>query len=225
MHGNSVTEIGNKFRARFAHGALALGVAALLTACDPGTDLELSTVKVQLTDAPADVIASAEVWISRVYLQGGGEEPDPGTTETTETTEAEGRVDLFNDAENPLHLDLLTLQNGVTADITEEIQVNAAAYQGLRLVVDRAVVTLVEGVTFEDGSGEATLFVPSGMESGIKVQLSDILDLQEGETTTVLVDFDVYASFVVQRNQGDGTIRRILLNPVLQEVQRQTVDG
>jgi hypothetical protein len=221
MHGNLVTAIGNKCPAR-ARGVLTLGLALILAACDPGTDPALSTVKVKLTDAPADVIASAEVWISRVYLRGVEEEADPGTTDTPE---ADGQVDLFNDAENPLQLDLLTLQDGVTADITDAIQVSAAAYQGLRLVVDRAVVTLVDGVTFEDGSNAATLFVPSGMESGIKVNLNDILDLQEGETTTIVVDFDVYASFVVQQNQSDGTIRSILMNPVLQEQQRQVVDG
>ena len=40
------------------------------------------------------------------------------------------------------------------------------------MVVDSATVTLADGVTFQDGSSTDTLFVPSGMQSGIKVQLS-----------------------------------------------------
>ena len=224
MGGNSSTRPGTKVRTRITRGTLALMLVGALAACDSGTEPELSMVKIQLTDAPTDVIASAEVWISHVYLQGGGgAEPESVEGETSDSEV--GRVDLFNDPENPLHMDLLALQDGVTADLTDAIVVNAGRYQGLRLVVDSARVTLIEGVTFEDGTGTATLFVPSGSQSGIKVKLDHILDAQAGETTTVLVDFDVAASFVVQQSQATGLIRSVMLKPVLKEVNRETVDG
>jgi hypothetical protein len=223
MEGNLGTRIGRKVRLPLIRSTLVLLIAASLAACDPGTAPQFSTVKVLLTDAPADVIASAEVWISQVYLQ--GVDDSASETATEETPEAAGRVDLFNDPENPLLLDLLTLQNGITADITDAIQVNAGLYEGLRLVVDSARVTLTEGTTFEDGENTATLFVPSGSQSGIKVQLNDVVDAQDGETTTIVVDFDVQASFNIQESQSTGMIRRIILNPVLKELRREKDQG
>ena len=184
-------------------GFLALGT----TACsDEGTGVEMSRVRVLLTDAPSEVIASAEVWISRVYLQGGDDEEVEG-----------GRVDLFNDPDNPQHYDLLTLRDGVTADLTDVVDVDVGLYRTLRLVVDSARVTLVEGVSFEDGTDTATLFVPSGSSSGIKVLLDSDLDAVEGETTTVTVDFDVDQNFVIQGTPGPGGVQRVIFTPLLRE--------
>jgi hypothetical protein len=197
-------------------------MAAAVSACDSGTSPELSSIKIQLKDAPTEVIANAEVWISRIYLQGGGEDGDSTAADSLDTG---GRVDVFNDSANPFHVDLLTLQDGITADVTDAVPVNAGSYQSLRFIVDSAKVTLVEGVTFEDGTNTAALFVPSGSQSGIKVKLDDIIDAQEGETTTILVDFDVEASFVIQGQSSPNGIRGILMNPVLKEANRQVQEG
>ena len=188
-------------------GTLVLGAAAC---SDGSTGVELSSVRVLLTDAPSDVIASAEVWISRVYLQGGDDEETEG-----------GRVDLFNYPETPQYYDLLTLQDGVTADLTGVVDVDVGLYRTLRLVVDSARVTLVEGVSFEDGTDNATLFVPSGSSSGIKVLLTGDLEAVEGETTTLTVDFDVDQNFVIQGSLGPGGVRRIIFTPVLRELARE----
>jgi hypothetical protein len=183
-------------------GFLVLGA----TACSDGaTGVEMSSVRVLLTDAPSDVIASAEVWISRVYLQGGDEETEVG------------RVDLFNDPDNPQQYDRLTLRDGVTADLTDVVDVDVGLYSQLRLVVDSARVTLVEGVSFEDETDTATLMVPSGSTSGIKVLLDQDLEAVEGETTTMTVDFDVDQNFVIQGNQGPGGVHGIIFTPLLRE--------
>ena len=200
------SEIGKKVSIIVAAGALVLSAAAC---SDDPTGVELSGVRVLLTDAPSDVIASAEVWISRVYLQGGADDETEG-----------GRVDLFNDPATPKHYDLLTLQDGVTADLTGVVDVNVGLYRSLRLVVDSARVTLVEGVTFEDGSDNAVLFVPSGSSSGIKVLLNRDLEAVEGETTTLTVDFDVEQNFVIQGSAGLGGIRSIMFTPMLRELTR-----
>lgn len=200
------SEIGKKVAILLAAGALVLGAAAC---SENSTGVELSGVRVLLTDAPSDVIASAEVWISRVYLQGGDDEETEG-----------GRVDLFNDSETPQHYDLLTLRDGVTTDLTGVVEVDVGLYRSLRLVVDSARVTLVEGVSFEDGSDNATLFVPSGSSSGIKVLLNNDLEAVEGETTTLTVDFDVDQNFVIQGSAGPGGIRGIIFTPMLRELTR-----
>ena len=144
------SSVGRRLAAFFVVCILAAGVSA----CSDITGVPTSNIQVRLTAAPSDMIASAEVWISHVYLQGGGDD----------TADETGRVDLFNDPEAPLHFDLLTLQDGITADLTGLVEVEAELYQGLRLVVDRARVTLVEGLEFVDGTNTATLMVPSGSQ-------------------------------------------------------------
>ena len=199
--------------------AAALTVAAVAGACDdndPAGPDGAAAVRVLLTDAPTDMLDSAHVWISRVYLVGaGGDEVD--TDETDELDDTADKLDLYNDPANPLRFDLLLLRDGVTADLTGEVPVEATTYQGLRFVVDSTRVTLKEGLTFEDGSRVGTMKVPSGQQSGIKVKLDDILDPVEGEVVTVTVDFDVDENFVIQVNTQTNDVRRILFKPVLKE--------
>ncbi len=181
------------------------------SACSDTTGVPTSQVQILLTDAPSDMIASAEVWISHVYLQGGVGEPEE---------DGGGRVDLFNDPESPHHYDLLDLQGGLTADLTGFVEIEAGLYQGLRLVVDSARVTLVEGLAFPDDTDTALLMVPSGSESGIKVMLDDVIEVAEGESTILTVDFDVDRNFVIQGGEGESAIRAVVFTPVLLELDR-----
>ena len=181
------------------------------SACSDTTGVPMSQVQILLTDAPSDMIASAEVWISHVYLQGGVGEPEE---------DGGGRVDLFNDPESPHHYDLLDLQDGLTADLTGFVEIEAGLYQGLRLVVDSARVTLVEGLAFPDDTDTALLMVPSGSESGIKVMLDDVIEVAEGESTILTVDFDVDRNFVIQGGEGESAIREVVFTPVLLELDR-----
>lgn len=205
--------------------AATLLVAAGVAACESGaTAPQTAQVRVLLTDAPADMLDSAHVWISRVYLQGGGgTQPDTAAADSTAAdSTASGRVDLFNNPVKPLEYDLLTLRDSVTADVTGLVTVDAGSYQGLRFVVDSARVVLKDGYTFEDGTTSAVLKIPSGSTSGIKVKLKDIVMANDGETTTVTVDFNVDDNFVIQMNQQTGQVRKILFKPVLKEKTRQT---
>jgi len=95
--------------------------------------------------------------------------------------------------------------------------------EGLRLVVDSAKVTLVTGLAFVDGEDSATLKVPSGSQSGIKVKLNSEIDATTGELVTIIVDFDVDRNFVIQGGQGQSPIRGILFTPVLLELDRDVL--
>ena len=75
---------------------LVVGVFAA-SACSDTAGVPTSKVQILLTDAPSDMIASAEVWISHVYLQGGEDD----------TADDPGRVDLFNDPDAPLYFRLV----------------------------------------------------------------------------------------------------------------------
>lgn len=156
----------------FLTSGLALG--ALLAACQdlgPG----MATVTLRLHDAPAS-FQSATVWVSKVQLVGG----DSGI-QTVSTT--------------PTSYDLLSLQNGVSA-LLGTATIPAGSYEQLRLIVDSARVVLASGFTFADGDSTASLRVPSGMETGIKVNFAGGVTLPPGQST-MAVDFDVSQSFVL----------------------------
>lgn len=190
-------------------------VLMAVVACEDSTGPDgTSQIRIRLTDAPADYIESAEIWVSQVYLQRSAD------AEPEEEGEG-GRVFLFDDAENPRHYDLMTLRDGVTADLTGEVEIEPGEYGQLRLVVDSAFVTLIEGVTFSDGTNTASLKVPSGSTSGIKVQLNEDLEPEEGETVDLIVDFDVNENFKIQGNaETPAGIHGILFTPVLKEKSR-----
>jgi hypothetical protein len=185
-----------------------LAVAA--AACDETTGPDgTAEVRIQLTDAPSDMIATADVWISRVYLM-----PADSGGEAVELMEAGAPAKKY---------DLLLLRDGVTAELTGAAAIEPGMYRQLRLVVDSAVVTLVDGFTFSDGSTSRNLKVPSGSTSGIKVQLEEPIDAAEGESTTLVVDFDVDQNFKLQGNPNTPAgIHGILFTPVLHEKSRIT---
>lgn len=217
--------------ARTVSCVLVAGIVVVAAACDDeagltGLDGD-ARVQVLLTDAPTDSLSEATVWISRAYLQ------------PTDDSEAE-RHDLFNAEDEGVdakEFDLLDLQNDITAELTDASSVESGTYQQLRLVVDSARVSLAEvdtdgdgtpdtQLTFQDGSESMLLFVPSGMQSGIQVQLDAPIDADAGELTIVVVDFDVNDSFVFQASPETG-IRDVLFTPVLHERGRteESVDG
>lgn len=223
MTWHRVSGLATKVRLPLASG-VTVAALAVLTACGSNaTGPQTSQFRVLLTDAPSAMLDTADVWISRVYLEGGGgSQPDTANADSTATdTAAAGRVDLYNDPSKPLEYDLLTLQDSVKADVTGLIPVDAGTYQGLLFVVDSARVVLKSGYTFQNGTDSAVLKVPSGATNGIKVKLSDIIAANAGQTTTVTVDLNVDSNFVIQMNQQTGQVQQILFTPVLTEQSRQ----
>ena len=173
--------------------SLSLVVLTALLACQGGGP-QFSRVTARLTDAPGiDMIESAQVTISTVYLVGGD-----GTGRDTLATNA----GVF---------DLLDLQNGVTAFLGTATVV-AGDYEQLRLVVTDATITLKSGFTFSDGTSTRTLKVPSGFESGIKVSFGGSVHITP-PTTTLTIDFPIDQNFVF--TGGTSTPDGVLFTPSL----------
>jgi hypothetical protein len=166
-------------------------VVMALGACNTGTSLQMSHVSVRLTDAPGPAIASAVVWVSRVELVGGSGGP-------------------FVITQTGGQFDLLDFQNGVTT-LLGDGSIPAGDYEQLRLIVDSARITLVSD-TFSDGSMTKALKVPSGSQSGLKVNFGGPVHIAPPQTALV-VDFDVSRSFVFQGTSG-GPIS-VSFKPVL----------
>jgi len=204
---------------RFMITALStLAVLAATTSCDtsPSGSEDAAFVRILLTDAPVDYLEEAWVQISRVYLIPGEEDPEEGPP----------FVDLFNDPDNPREYDLLTLQNGVTADLTGDVEVSAGQFNQLRMVVSHAEVTLRDAYQFTDGSQTRSLLVPSGAQTGIKVNLLEPVTTEGGTTSVILVDFDVNQNFVIQGNpESANGIQGILFTPMLRELSRNVEES
>ncbi len=194
------------FPSRKLFAPLAAAVLAL-GACDDGTSPGDARVRVLLTDAPIDYVEAAWVDIGAVALVPAGEG---------------GPVVLTDDGtDGPVNL--LELQSAAT-HLLADAEIEAGDYAQLRLIVESATVELVEGYTFTDGSTERELTVPSGAQTGIKLNLHAAGEDGDGPVTiggeTVLVlDFDVGRSFVIQgAPDTPAGIQGMLFTPTIRVV-------
>ncbi len=173
-------------------GILAtLLTAALLAGC--GDDAGEGTIVLHLTDAPFpfDLIRSTEVVIDSVTVHGVG---DDGflTVDRTQRT-----------------IDLLELRNGVSMVLGSAL-VPAGSVDQIRVYVGDATVTLTDDRAFQ-------LRVPSGSSSGVKVFPSPAIEIGDGGTVDVLIDFDLSSSFSARPSspQRVDEISSFSFHPVL----------
>lgn len=196
------TKTRNRRLLMFAAPLIALGAMA----CEDSTSPQEGTgqFSVALTDAPSAMFAEATVDIGAIQLVGGDEGP----------------ITLTNDG--GVH-DLLALQNGVMADLAT-LAIEPGTYHQLRLIVESAQVTLAEGFEFADGTTTRTLFVPSGAQTGVKVNLryadaaeeSAGVEISSGETILVVLDMDVEQNFVLQGDpDGPSGLLDVLFTPLV----------
>lgn len=196
--------------------SLAVPLAVLsLAACEDSVSLsDTATVRILLTDAPAQYIGEAFVDIGAVELLSA----DGGARIVLSEDGTDGPVDL---------LDL----EGLTTLVLADIDIPAGTYHELRLIVESASVTLVDA-EFRDGSTVADLRVPSGAQTGIKLKLrSGAVDPDAAEDgagveisggeTVLVVDFDVHQSFRIQGNPSTPAgINSVSFQPTLRVVVR-----
>jgi hypothetical protein len=218
------------------YAALAFSAATLLgvAACSDSTAAGTGTVSVRLTNQsvaaasvlgdviasgtdsplPAGSVKSIDLFIVRVDAK-AKEPTDDDAAEATEESESskEGWVTV---AEPNATFDLMTLANG-TNTFLGDAKVAAGSYNGFRLIIDpaKSSVTLNdEANTVIGGESIVGLKFPSADKSGIKIKLSGgAVNVKEGETSTLVVKFDVSKSFVVR----GGSIEQngLLFKPVI----------
>jgi Domain of unknown function (DUF4382)/Carboxypeptidase regulatory-like domain len=178
---------------RYVGAGLLLLMAAACSSDGTGGSTT-GMVEVRLTDAPSDEFQSATIFVSQVALQ---------------PSDAAASVVIVSNTKAAF--DLLTLQDGVTAELANT-SVPTGSYSQIRLIVDSARVVLKNGNTFANGTTTATLKVPSGSESGLKVNFSGPVLVTTGQTV-LIIDFDLSQSFVFQGPRTHPN--SVLLKPVL----------
>ncbi|HEU5181873.1 MAG TPA: DUF4382 domain-containing protein [Candidatus Polarisedimenticolia bacterium] len=190
-------------RPRGVLSALALlSLAAFLTACSHGAmsasvDNGKGTVNVFLTDAPLDLanVQSVNVTLTGVILYPGDAQ---GDSLLNDTSDEDGTPVVI--VSHPATFDLLTLTGGATTLIGTD-EVPAGAYSRIRLVVEEASLTYLDGT-----------IAPLKIESG-KVDVPIRFDVTRDETTGIVLDFDAAASVQVNDPAGNGLILRPVVTP------------
>ncbi len=194
---------------------IAAGVAAALllvtsASCDDGpTALKTGQLSLRLTDAPGDV-SKAVVTIDQIYLQ-------------ADSTNDNGRIVLRNE---DITVDLLTLQDSLMA-IMDSVDIPVGTYRQLRFVISGGYVEVIAAdttlrVIYASSPTYAGLPVgavvtgelqmPSFAQSGLKVLIAgNALQINEDESTTLVVDFDVSQSF----GKLAGSSNRWVMSPVI----------
>ncbi len=177
------------------------GLLALATGgCDAPTNAAVGTVRLQLAsttaanligslvtgDPPLVPVSAASVTIARVELVPGGHV-------------------IVDYGDTPQTFDLLRL-DGDVATWLGDADVPVGDYAQLRLVVTGGAVTLASGEVFDN------LRVPSGMQTGIKVNFAGPVHVEPGVTVLVAV-LDVSRSFVLQG--PPRAPRGVLFKPVI----------
>lgn len=185
---------------------IALGIIAglfALVSCNNSDDIPAEgkgRLNVHLTDAPfpIDMVSSTLVTIDKVEIR---KHMEAGT---------EGEADSFIVlSENKMDINLLELTNGIT-EIIASVDLEPGNYDMIRLHVADASVKLNAGDVFN-------LSIPSGSTSGLKIKIDPAISISEGQTSDVLLDFDVNKSFVVKGNIG-GKINGFIFKPVVRGI-------
>lgn len=149
------------------------------------------TLSVNLTDAPIDDASNVYVSIRGLALN----------------FEDSGWVDY--DLDEVERVDLLTLQSGTTFSLLNALEVVPGDYQvRLNLHDDGDETTFEHSIVIEEGGLEYDLFIPSGTQTGLKLNSNIIVP--ESGSILYTIDFDVRKS-IVRRGQGHN----YLLKPVL----------
>ncbi|MEY2852993.1 MAG: hypothetical protein RL030_125 [Pseudomonadota bacterium] len=186
-----------------AAAAVAASAALLLGACggeDAATDPMSSTLRIDITDAPL-------TGVTKVWVQFTGIEIKPRG----------GPAQQFTFVP-PKGYDLLTLQGGNAATLLGDSTVAPGDYEWIRLMPDATPGALY----VETAAGRRNIRIPSGLESGLKLQRGFVMPA--GGRADFTIDFDLAKSLLAPPGQAPD----VLMKPVLRlvdNIQAGTLEG
>lgn len=195
--------LSRRFRPRALVAVLAL---ALLAACGGGggSGGGSGTLVLRATDAPfpatAGCLSAALLTIDGVEVQG-----DAGFVS----------VPLVRAVAGEVTLDLLELRSGLDTSLAVG-SLPTGTYHQIRLHVVKAELQ------FTDSTPNRVFTVPSGSQSGLKINVQPAFVVAAGQTTPLVLDFDLSRSFHVTGQGGEPTCDdlkqgsgKVLFNPVI----------
>ena len=118
-----------------------------------------------------------------------GDHEDRDNSNDDSEDDGEGWIDVpIESPDGTMSLDLLQLRSGVEATLALG-EIPAGTYKAIRLHVAEAVLEFV------DGSPSQPFRVPGGDEGGLRVKVCPAFEVVAGETTSLVLDFDLGESF------------------------------
>jgi hypothetical protein len=216
--------------------ALSAAMLLVVAACSDSTNAGTGTVGVRLSNAsvaasvanavaavegeaplPEGSVKSVDLFIVRVDAKRQAP-TDAEVVENTEESDAENNGWVTVAEPNAL-FDLLTLADDANTLLGDAV-VAAGSYKGFRLIIDPAQSSLtLTDDTVIGGESITGLKFPSAAKTGIKINLSGgPLQVEDGETSTLVVQFDVSRSFVMLGSTIDQN--GLLFKPVVHGTQQ-----
>ena len=180
---------------------------------DPDGDPSGSTtLQVRLTDAPGDV-TKANVVIESVSIVS---EEDTSNGDSTD-------VGVSVLSEESFEVDLTRLQGEVDT-LLGTLDLEAGTYSQIRMITADPDSFDVRYETAQGDTAPANLFIPSGAQTGIKVNFDSPLTVDgSADTVDVTLDFDVEDSFI---SKGpDGRTSDYNFKPTVQAIIDSTSGG
>jgi Domain of unknown function (DUF4382) len=164
--------------------------------CNDGQGLfpDEGTISLAITDAPVDSATSVVIEIDAIEL--ARESGDPITF----------------DFDPDRAIDLLDLDSGDTASLLQNEEIRAGRYTSIRLLVNAHAN--VQGESFIDvsGGGRFPLVIPDDALSGLT--LNRAFTVEENDTFSFVVDFDLRKSIIGQSGQDPNYIFKPVLRIV-----------
>jgi hypothetical protein len=157
---------------------------------------ESGRLKVSITDAQFKInyIESATVTISKIEIRKAG-----GNNDSTYLTLSAA----------PVTTDLLGLRNGIVKVLTD-LQIPKGKYDLIRLYIEEADLKI------KNNPVPFTVKIPSGQQTGIKIFLNPVLEVEGGLTSELLLDFDLSRSFILRGNLDKAeSINGFIFKPVI----------
>lgn len=209
-------------------GIMLLTLPMIITSCSsPQDDSPLKgsgKVAVYITDAPfpADMVEKVLVTVDSVELRiRGGEckteegdtvgDGDPNDGNNNEYKHYDCDQGFVMVLDEPAEVDLMQLRNGIV-DLLAEAELPVGKYDMIRLYITDALIVI-------DGDQSFPLKIPGGEESGLKIFLSEPLEVTESGVAEVLIDVDLSRSFVALGNpKNKKGITGFIFKPVIRAV-------
>lgn len=154
-------------------------------------------ISVDLTDAPADLLQSAMLYLNGVWV--------------VDNLVTRGRRHLSSQSRS---LDVLTLADTVAALAGGRLP--SGTYNHLVLGVDSVRIMLADSLTFNDGS-RVRSFTLSG--DTLPAPINGAATFTDGDTIRVVMDFDVDGSFPMPDPEG-GVVDTVVFEPVTRTIKR-----
>ncbi len=146
------------------------------------------TLALKATDAPFPAtegcLAAALVEVDKVEVQG-----DAGFVE----------IPLVDPVDGKVTIDLLQLRSGLDENLAVG-ELPTGTYHQIRLHIVSATLKFTDTAVADE-----TFTIPSGMQSGLKINVQPNFVIAAGQTTPLVLDFDLARSFHVTANGGEPT--------------------